>query len=309
MVKKLFIKLIIFFALLFIFDQAIGFLLQKIYFKQNHGYYYRTTYALEEATPQLLILGSSKATHHYIPRKITDSLHISCYNAGKDGSFILYHNAVLKSMVKRYTPRIVILDMLDDEFEQRAYKTYDRLGLLLPYYKTHPEIRPIAELKSPYEKYKVVSAMYAYNSMILPSITGTLDFNNKQASDTNLGYLPLDEVWKGQMAIVNSEHQPLDSNKINAFKDIIALSKMKNFTLIVVVSPTYKKYQGNNPTITLARGFTDKANVPLWNYLEDTSFLNRRDYFTDIRHMNENGAELFNTILIKRIKAEKLLQQ
>lgn len=308
-IKNIFIKLIVFISVLFLVDHAVGFLLSKLYFKQNHGYYYRSTYALEGATSELLILGSSKATHHYIPKKIMDSLPLSCYNAGKDGSFILYNDAVLRSATKRYTPKIVILDLLDDEFEQRAYKTYDRLSALLPYYKTHPEVRPIAELKSPYEKYKMISAIYPFNSMLLPSLTGTVDFNNKKVSDTNLGYLPLSKVWKGKMAIMNSDNQPLDSNKINAFKDIVSIAKNKNFTLIIVVSPTYKKYVGNNPTLILAKQWADSAGIPFWNYLEDTSFLNNRDYFTDIRHMNKSGAEIFNNLLISRIKAEKLLPQ
>ena len=37
----------------------------------------------------VLIMGSSRAHHHYVPEIISDSLGLSCYNTGKDGNGII----------------------------------------------------------------------------------------------------------------------------------------------------------------------------------------------------------------------------
>ena len=190
MLKKLIIKLAVFFALLIVVDMVAGVVIRKVYFNQNHGGAYRITYVLEKATSDIMILGSSRANHHYIPTMMQDSLGLTCYNAGRDGNFISYSNAEVNSILKRYSPKTIILDILDDEFEVRSYKIEDRVSSLLPYYRTHPEIRAIVDLKSPLEKYKLLSNLYTFNTLLIPTITGVLDLNNKQAEEKTLGYLP-----------------------------------------------------------------------------------------------------------------------
>ncbi len=306
MLKKLIIKLAVFFALLIVLDQVLGAIVRKIYFKQNHGGVYRITYVLEKGTPEIMVLGSSRANHHYIATLIQDSMKTSCFNAGMDGHFISFANAEVNSMLKRYAPKIIILDMLDDEFEQRAYKIEDRVSSLLPYYKTHPEIREIVDLKSPFEKYKLLSSLYTFNTLLLPSITGALDLNNKQANEKTLGYLPNYEKWGGDMAMVDSRNEKLDSNKIKGLKNIIAACNEKKVTLVIVVSPSYKKYTQNyNPTIALARKMADSSKVAFWNYLEDTTYLNHKELFMDIRHLNNDGATIYTEDIIRRLKAIK----
>jgi hypothetical protein len=306
MLKKLILKLAIFFALLIILDMLLGVIIRKIYFKQNHGEGYRTTYVLEKCTSDIIVLGSSKANHHYITSVIQDSMKTSCFNAGLDGHFISFSNAEVNSILKRYVPNIILLDILDDEFEQRSYKIEDRVSGLLPYYKTHPEVRGIVDLKSPLEKYKLLSSLYTFNTLLLPSITGVLDLNNKQSNEKTLGYLPLYGKWSGDIEIIDSRSTKLDRNKIMGLKNIIAACNEKKITLVILVSPSYKKYTQNyNPTITLARKIADSNSVTFWNYLEDTTYLNHKEFFMDIRHLNNDGATIYTTNIIRRLKALK----
>ncbi len=79
---------------------------------------------------------------------------MSCYNTGRDGKIIFYNYAVLKSILKRYTPKIAILDFNREEFSNDG-ESYDRLSSLFPYYYNHPEIRPILKLKNPLKKLKL----------------------------------------------------------------------------------------------------------------------------------------------------------
>ncbi len=305
MLKKVIIRLSVFFALLIILDIAIGSVIRNIYFKQTHGGSYRVTYVLEKGTPDVMILGSSKASHHYIPSIIQDSLKLTCYNGGRDGSFISYANAAVNSILKRYQPKVIILDVLDDEFEARSYNIPDRLSALLPYYRTHPEIRDIVDMKSPFEKYKLLSNLYTFNTLLMPAITGATDFKNKKdAEDKMLGYIPWKESYQGNISLVDSHNEKLDSNKIKGLANIIAACNEKKVKLVVVVSPTYKKFDQNyNPTVALIQQMADSSKTPFWNYLQDTTYLNHKELFLDIRHMNNGGATIFTEDILRRLKA------
>ena len=107
-------------------------------------------------------------------------MKLSFYNAGRDGNFMFYHLAVLKGVLNRYSPKIVILDFVAEEFAQNQY-SYDRLSSLLPYYKSHPEMRSIINLKSKYEKIKLLSQIYPYNSLMLTIAVGNSGVNKRKA--------------------------------------------------------------------------------------------------------------------------------
>ena len=156
-------KLLLLLFIVFLLDFSIGKTLRYFYFKQECGREYRATYAIEKTTDDILIFGSSRAYHHYIPTIIEDKLKQSCYNTGSPGQFLLYNYATFKAISKRYTPKVMILDVSPDDLGVDE-DSYDRLSFLLPYYKNHPEIRPIVDLKSPFEKFKLLSSIYAFNS-------------------------------------------------------------------------------------------------------------------------------------------------
>ena len=86
-----FLRLAIFVFTFFVLDALAGWLLRHYYFTQHSGSMYRTTYSMESATHDILIFGTSRATHHYKPEVFERTLGMTCYNAGKDGTQILYH--------------------------------------------------------------------------------------------------------------------------------------------------------------------------------------------------------------------------
>jgi hypothetical protein len=147
--------------------------------------------------------------------------------------------------------------------------------------------------------------MYTYNSLLLPSITSVMNIGNKDNYDKNLGYIPIpmNEVWQGEIKVENSHGALLNNNKIEGLRNIIKISSEKRIKLIIVVSPTYKKYTDNfSPTIDIIKKMTDASKVPFWNYLYDTTYLNNRIYFKDIRHLNDRGAKIFTQNIIHRLK-------
>jgi hypothetical protein len=297
--KKLFI-LVVF---LVIFDYIIGSLLQTLYFSQISGQNFRTTYALEKTKAEIIILGSSKATHHYIPQIFSETFNLSCYNAGRDGQHILFQYAILKGILKRYVPKIVILDVLPQQLVESS-DNYNKLNALFPYYNEHEEIRPIVDSKSRMEKIKLLSKIYPYNSLLLTMIKSNIVKEN----DLN-GYDPLEQQKNisKKSKIPNYETfcpiENLDQNMIIALESFIAETQKSGSKVYLVISPMYKhtKYP---KLLEKLHQTAKKFNISLFDYSDYPEFETHPELFRDNLHMYKNGAELFSTIISQKLNIE-----
>jgi hypothetical protein len=298
------LKLFLFAVFVFILDFGIGNTLRHYYFSQKSGFQYLTTYSMEKTEAKLLVFGSSRANHHYIPDTLEKYSNSSCYNVGRNGASIFYHLAVLKSILKRYTPDAIILDFTRIELEERA-SSYERLAALLPYYKDHPEIRSIVQLRSKYEKIKLLSQIYPYNSDIFSIIVGNLKFNKKRKKDYK-GYVPLnkDMVASGSDKMVDEKEAGLDSLKINAYKEFLLICKEAGIKLTVVCSPYVFKAEGPGISLITGQQIAKENGIEFLNYSEDPNFINNFNLFTDKNHLNYKGAEIFSQIIGERLAKE-----
>jgi hypothetical protein len=297
------LKLLILFAIVIILDYSIGNILGDLYLKRNDGEIYRTTYAIEKVKADLLVFGSSRANHHYQPSVFEKGLNLSCYNVGRDGNYIFYHFAVLKGVLARYSPKIAILDIMRGEFKNSQDDSYDRIASLLPYYRSHPEIRSIVELKSPYEKIKLLSSIYPYNSMILQLVFGNAEFNQKKAEKVAMnGYLPLTKTWNGPVKIDSSSScYEIDSNKVKVYESFIQECVNSKIKLYVVSSPYLIKSNHTDYSITLGQEIAKKNNVLFFDYSTDTTFISNPKLFADIEHLNDEGAEIFSNMIFDKL--------
>jgi hypothetical protein len=294
------VKLFLFLIILYILDFSIGCMLKYLYHKQNSGLLYRTTYAIDSTKADILIFGSSTANHNYYPDTFEKKLQMSCYNTGRDGEIIFYNYAILKGILNRYSPKIAILDFNRDEFK-KDQSSYDRLSSLLPYYDTNPGIDSIIELKSPYEKYKLFSKIYPYNSLIFTIAAGNANFNKSRENDQE-GYVPLTKIWNRKIITDTSiEKYQLDSTKIKIFKSFIRNCVDSNIRLYIIMSPQFMKYEFEDPSVLIGQEIAKKFNIPFFNFSNDTEFLNDVSLFTDIGHLNDRGAKIYTNRVIDKI--------
>jgi hypothetical protein len=282
-------------------DQLIGRFLKQYYFKQKSGLYYRTTYAIDSTKADILIFGSSRANHHYVPEIFEDSLNMSFYNCGREGNFLLYNYAVFKAIVRRYTPKIVIFDINPDELHYDR-EGYDRLSSLLPYYRKHPEIRSIVGLKGPFEKFKLISEIYPYNSSMLTIAIGNTKLNKERKNDQK-GYVPLADYISDTVLykIDPVVRGAIDTNKVNAVSYIIKYCNSNKIRLIFIQSPMYAKVS-NTSSIEYFDKLTRETKTSFWNFLNDVEFLDKPNFFQDQYHLNNTGAIYFSKLLVKKIK-------
>lgn len=298
------LKLFILFVILVALDFTIGNVLNYFYFRQESGMQFRTTYSIEKTRADVLIFGSSRANHHYEPDSFEKRLNLSFYNSGRDGNFIFYNYAVLKGVLKRYRPQIIILDFTRGEFNRRQ-ESYDRISSLLPYYRTHPEIRPIIELKSPYEKLKLLSFIYPFNSSILTIAIGNTEYNKRRWED-NMGYVPLTMLNNKSILADSTNWTPeLDRVKVKVFESFIRDCTKSRVKLYIICSPYFIRFIKNDNSIILGESIAKKYGVAFYDFSNDTTLTNKPKLFADRDHLNDVGAKVFCNILLDSITNER----
>lgn len=298
-VSRFFLRLVLIASLILLLDQVFGLILKHYYFRQENGKEAQTTYIIDSTVADILIFGSSRASHHYVPEVFESRLNKSFYNTGKDGNYILYSYAIFKSVLKRYYPKLIIFDI-------RAYdlgdipSEYERLSQLLPYYQKYPEIRDVIDLRGPFEKLKQISAIYSYNSLILQIVNGNLGLI--KAGETNLkGYIPLTRTMKQEkIDLWDLNNIRIDENKIHALKDIISTCKQKNVDLVFVQSPSWLIIQ-DSVCKKIISDMCSENGIAYLDMSNDSTFIKRPDYFEDINHLNNTGATVFSDMLINKL--------
>lgn len=294
-----------FFMLLLIvwlIDFSAGSILRHFYFTQRSGADYRTTYSIEKTTADILIFGSSRGARQYHPDVLESRLGMTYYNASREGYFMFYHDAVLKSVLKRYTPKAVILDFRFAEFRKNK-ENYERLSCLLPYYKMHPEIRPLLDQRGKYEKLKLLSGIYPFNSLMFKIAVSNASFYKENRIITK-GYIFNDDVWdKPRQKVKDIKGYEIDSNIVKSYESFITNCIDRKIKLLVVVTPYFSiTNTAGDASIALAKEIAAKHHIQFCDYSQDTFLLNKPELFADPIHLNDNGARFLSNMLVDFFK-------
>jgi len=307
-----FFQIFVFILLIVSIDQVIGRVTRHLYFSQKAGQNYSLNYVFTECRSQILIFGNSRAQHHYDTHLLSDSLKMSCYNAGQDGGHSIFlPYAQIQVILRRYAPEIIIL-----EFDPNSVKfhseDYDKLSVLLPYYSVYQYLHPLIEMRSPFEKEKLLSASYPFNSNIVNIIRYNTKSHAARKKDMN-GYIPMDNRTLNMTYLRNYPVQTLgnsvDPNKLKALKDIIQLCKDHHVLLLIVNSPKFY-FSGETPNSVSspekqAMDIIHQEKTIFLDFSNDAAFAKRMDLFADRIHLNLKGAMLFTQEVAAMVKSVK----
>lgn len=295
--KKFIVNGILLITLFFIFDLVLGNALRHFYFKAKYGTIYHQTYSLDSTKADVIILGSSHAHGNYVPKIIVDCLDMTAFNTGMDGNYMLNSYAVYQSITKRYTPEIILMDIHPNEIFVGT-GGYDQLSSLLPYYKANKEIRGVITLKSKFERIKLLSKIYPFNSALLAigeGIIKTEDINELNGYKPLYGSMP-DTIMTSTKEVGNE----LDSNKIKVLEAIASDCYTRHIRLIFIQSPMHTKVS-QEKSVSIINDIATKYGAEFWNYVDDKKFM-KPGYFKDHSHMNDRGATEFTNTICDRIK-------
>ena len=304
MTKIKIIKIFLFILLVIACDFTAGYCLDYAYFHSISGKFYKLNYVITKSKAEILIFGNSHAECHYIPSIIKDSLHEDCYNAGFRNQDILFTYAIHKSILKRYSPGLIILN-IDKGMLYANNAAFDnqegKLSELLPFCKKEPDIREEIESRSSFEKFKLLSGIYPFNS----SVIYLLKYFLSRSDNFIDGYYPVFGRYKPTHKSEKEQLAEKDGGCINKklvgkLTDMFNRFRVHNTQIIAVISPTFHSSWKVDDSVT---SIFSRQGIPLLDYSKDQHFSNSEAYFTDGHHLNNEGAKLFSAIVAHDIKS------
>lgn len=303
-IRRFGISFIITAILLIVTDFIIGFVADKVVDKMPNysGQIAKDNYRLHRLETDIIILGSSRGSHHYVTSLLSDSIdnymgeEYSIYNAAIDGKFANSNSCAAEMIISRYRPKLVIIDLSES---QLVSKDVADIKFSSPFYRKDSIVRKYIDNISFEEKMLMKSSLYRYNGKILRIASSFL-----RQKDVDDGYLPLygttiditryDESKKEN----NTETQILNSYSETNFRNVLRKYTVENIPLIIVCSPSFRPNNNNNQL----RKLCIEYNVPFIELYDLPYFNEHPELFKDAGHLNDDGAHIYTKIFFEQLK-------
>lgn len=296
--KKFLIRIAIFFAIVAVVDFSLGKLLHYVQSTAG-GRTGAEYYVCEKSTEDVIIMGSSRASHHYVPEIISEKLGMSCFNAGQDGNGIILQYGRWKMISKRTVPKLLIYDISTD-FDLAENDNMKYVDRLKPF-SGHSIVRNYVACIFPMEEMKMISKMYCYNYKFIEMVSDCIRRGN---AVSKTGYLPL--YGNIRKEIVNNENNnlecsvKLDAEKIYYLEQLVKETKETGTELLFVVSPYWKGYGYSEETYSYIKELSKSYDVPFIEYI-GSDICNNSTFWEDSHHLNDRGARVFTEDFCQRI--------
>lgn len=291
--KTFIIKLFVFLALLILFDQVAGWGIRTLYSSAGDKFA-RENFIRNDMKADVVLLGSSKCAHQYIPQVISDSIGMSVHNCGQRGNGILYSYGRLQTIYARYTPKIVVVDLVEGyDISKNDNSRY--LATLKMDYGTNSDVDSLFYDVDPNSKFKMWCQSYRYNSMICDLLFNILLHGKSRFQDD--GYSPLKGTLKKKPKASSvadlTKKLDVDSLKLKCLKNI-AETKADNCTVVFVISPCFI---GVNPNFKkLVKEIADENDIVFLDYSTTEGISGHKELFKDTAHLNEAGSIKFSSL-------------
>lgn len=288
--KKVLIKFLILAALMIVTDIVIGHGLS--YINNQEASEMTCKYVMDEVNHDIVIFGSSRAYRHYDTRVISDSLGLTCYNCGQSGMGFIHNYVLLESLLKRYTPKLIIYDIYPPADFIEGDNT--RYIINLRPYRDRNDILDVLKDVDKLEEYKTLSSMYCYNYILNEMLLHY--FNLISGKSSINGFVPTKKDFKSRNSFIE-DGQNIDTLKLKYADLFIKIAKKTN--VVLSMSPYW--YKVNPQHIEIAKNIAKKNTVPFIDFSSHNTFIHNNDYFYDEIHMNERGAEKFTREIVKKL--------
>lgn len=295
--KKFVLKVLLFTACVVLMDFAFGFCFSWMRRHAKGGSTANCEYIAHRADEDIIILGSSRATHHYIPQIIEDSLGVSCYNCGEEGNGVVLAYGRLLMLTNRYKPGLVLYEITPGYDYGGGEQDSKYLGYLRAYYHERGIREIFNDFDDDFSWLKMKSKMYQNTSRLLPDLIDNLFFR-----DNHQGYEPL----YGQLVdTIDPEYSQtqmsIDSLKLSYLEKVIVLCQDNDIPLLFMISPKFKAAD-NMESYKPALQLCNKYGIKVGNYINDSAISNQAVFFQDYEHMNHEGATAYSRSIIPLIK-------
>lgn len=294
--KKYLLKILLFFTIVLVIDLAFGAFGDYLQAHAKSGVTRRTQALTMDDSHDVLILGSSRAHHHYDTPFLSDTLGLDVYNAGYDGNGVVLAYGLLGLVLERYKPQLIIYDVtpaFDIEVYDGDNKHTRYISGLKPYYR-NDAVKDIIRDVSKEEWYKAHSGMIRYNTKILTMLQDMRGSDNR----TLRGFSPTKGVYTKEPK-VETGLEEVDEFKLNYIEKLIYLAQSNNIPVLFVASPKYG--QTSSEVMQPVKDICEKHKVAFYDYYASPLFIWHKEWFKEPMHLNAEGARAFSRIMAELI--------
>ncbi len=297
-------------------DQGLGLVLGKLYARTQEGDFGGCINLTLEQRNDVVVFGSSRAKHHYIPDVLEKSTGRSFFNAGIDAQNLLCHYGIAQLVLGEYTPKAFVLDLNPEDLRDAGgTASLDKLSVLLPYYKRdNSALNTLLLERSKFERVRLLSAAYPYNSMLMPLLKYTLK-PDSAGTIKSRGFLPYYGSDVLEIVRIEEMNAPpeattvpaIDPFQVNTLRNFVASAREKNVTFIVCLGPLWEKkgqdLADHTALLDAYLALLEELEVPVVRVDSSTSdlFLNPKLY-KDRIHVNKEGATAFSEVLGEQLR-------
>lgn len=295
--KKYLLKVALFLALAALTDLAAGLAFAGLRRAARSGQTFTNEYLSRRFRDDILVLGSSRAKHHYAPAVLEVGLGLSCYNAGEMGCGIVQACARFRMAVRNHKPQLVLYELTPQyDYLQEGPDYSASLGVIRQY-AGDPAVRDVyLSFSDKLEPLRLLSQMYRNNSKLMVNLRDAL-----LPPDGNKGFAPLpghlhpgDEVY----------HEPqlrIDSLKLGCLERLISEAKAADVPLYLLVSPLYNGAPSPG-LLAPARELCARYGVPLLDNTALEGIAGNPDCFVDAEHLSQTGAAAYSKVVVELLR-------
>lgn len=296
--EKFIKSLLIIILLTVIADRALSYVVNIFYKTTTTTNEYKINTVIYKMDAPVVFMGSSRAHHHYVPSIIEDSLNVGVYNAGLWGMRNIYFQyAFLNNILKRYTPKVIILEVHPIDFLQTPFSDIETVGPFTPFIGYTPECDEVLKKAGLYYRGQI-SHLYRYNGQFANILSGNI---TTRSFSSDKGYKPLQGKLDTTFKIKPEKFPfPVDRERVKYLQAFIDKCKEKNIKLIFTFSPMYAVEKSNLFEVPnlLAR----KNNIPFLNYYDLKGITGHAEFYYDFGHLNDEGAKQYSRFIGGKLK-------
>lgn len=305
--KKIVIKLFLFFLGLIIIDQGLGYLFKRFIFSKtysgeaggNNNYLFK-----EGRKYDFIVLGSSRARNMINPALLT-SLQGRGYNAGVNGvGGVLYMNSLVDLLInKKITPKYIVLQTDVNDYKIKRSASYsNQISSLYPYIDESKVLLSYSNALGFEEKLKLNLKLYRYNGKFYNVI---INYFNKKSNKIKDGYTPL----IGQMSQIVKKTNDFDNEKptnefdlikVNALQNIFNVCENNGIRVFMVFPPMFNNSSYDETMFKrLLNYINNNYRADIINMADVSRFndLQAPTNWKDGAHLNRIGSEKFSSYL------------
>lgn len=250
----------------------------------------RLIYIHDQLAADSIIMGSSRALHHYNPVLLGNY-----YNVGEDRMGILFNYGRLLLLKQRHMPKMIIYDV-EPDYDLLSDDNSAYLASLRPYYHRQGISELFSDVDST-EPIKMLFPFYTYNGRLMKLLADC----QHPSMTYDKGYSP----YEGCEEIIpeklpQDKHDPL---KYQYLQKLIDLCKQTHTRLVFTASPQLS-YRSDS-VYHVFKKICREEKIPFLNHFCDSQYTRHLAHFHNANHLNREGADMYSKEIREEINNKR----